>query len=49
MLFLSALIMMICNDSFYRHHTRRCNWETFEGHKEFLDKFEENEISSGRG
>jgi hypothetical protein len=45
MCFLSALIMIVCIESFYQHHTRRCDWEIFEGHKEFLDKYEEKEIS----
>jgi hypothetical protein len=30
--------MMISIDSFYRQNTRRCDWETFEGHKKFLDQ-----------
>jgi hypothetical protein len=38
MLFLSALIMIVCIESFYGQHTRRCDWEMFEGHKEFLDQ-----------
>jgi hypothetical protein len=38
MLFLSALIMIVCIESFYLQHTRRCDWEMFEGHEEFLDQ-----------
>jgi hypothetical protein len=38
MWFLSALIMMVSIDFFYQQHTRRCDWETFKGHKEFLDQ-----------
>jgi hypothetical protein len=38
MWFLSALIMMVSIESFYRRHTRRCDWETFKAHEEFLDQ-----------
>jgi hypothetical protein len=38
MWFVSALIMMVYIESFYRQHTRRYDWETFEGHEEFLDQ-----------
>jgi hypothetical protein len=38
MLFLSTLTMFICIESFYRHHTRKCDWEMFEGCDEFLDQ-----------
>jgi hypothetical protein len=38
MLFLSALIMIVCIESLYQQHTRRCDWEMFEGHEEFLDQ-----------
>jgi hypothetical protein len=30
--------MIVCIESFYQQHTRRCNWEMFEGHDEFLDQ-----------
>jgi hypothetical protein len=38
MWFLSALIMMVSIEYFYRQHTRSCDWETFEVHGEFLDQ-----------
>jgi hypothetical protein len=38
MWFISALIMMISIESFNWQHTRRCDWETFEGHEEFLEQ-----------
>jgi hypothetical protein len=38
MCFLSALIMIVCIESFYRRHTRRYNWEMFEGREKFLDQ-----------
>jgi hypothetical protein len=38
MCFLSALIMIVCIESFYRQHIRRCDWEMFEGREEFLDQ-----------
>jgi hypothetical protein len=38
MWFLSALIMMVSIESFYQHHTGRCDWETFDGHDEFQDQ-----------
>jgi hypothetical protein len=38
MWFISALITMICIESFNWQHTRRCDWETFEGHKNFFEK-----------
>jgi hypothetical protein len=38
MCFLSALIIIVCIESFYRRHTRRCGWEMFEGHEEFFDQ-----------
>jgi hypothetical protein len=38
MWFLSKLIMMVSIESFYRQHTRRCDWEMFVGCKEFLDQ-----------
>jgi hypothetical protein len=38
MWFLSPLIMMVSIESFYRQHTRRCDWETFENHEKFLDQ-----------
>jgi hypothetical protein len=30
--------MMVSIESFYWQHTRRCDWEMFEGHDEFLDQ-----------
>jgi hypothetical protein len=30
--------MMVHIESFYRQHTRRCDWEAFEEHEEFLDQ-----------
>jgi hypothetical protein len=30
--------MIVCIESFYLQHTRRCDWEMFEGHEEFLDQ-----------
>jgi hypothetical protein len=30
--------MIISIESFYRQHTRSCDWETFEGHEKFLDQ-----------
>jgi predicted NUDIX family phosphoesterase len=38
MWFISVLSMMVSIESFYRQHIRRCDWETFEGCKEFLDQ-----------
>jgi hypothetical protein len=38
MWFLSTLIMIFCIESFYQEHTRRCDWEMFEGCEEFLDE-----------
>jgi hypothetical protein len=38
MWFISALVMMISIESFNWHHTRRCDWETFQGRKEFLEQ-----------
>jgi hypothetical protein len=38
MWFISALIMMISIQSFNWQHIRRCDWETFEGHVEFLEQ-----------
>jgi hypothetical protein len=38
MLFLSALIMIVCIESLYQQHTRRCDWEMFEGREEFLNQ-----------
>jgi hypothetical protein len=38
MWFISALIVMISIESFNWQHTRRCDWETFEGHEEFLEQ-----------
>jgi hypothetical protein len=38
MYFLSALIMIVCIEPFYRQHKRRCDWEMFEGFEEFLDQ-----------
>jgi hypothetical protein len=29
---------MISIESFNLQHTRRCDWETFEGHEEFLEQ-----------
>jgi hypothetical protein len=29
---------MVSIESFYRQHTRRYDWEMFEGHEEFLDQ-----------
>jgi hypothetical protein len=37
MWFLLALITMISIESFYWQHTRRYDWETFEGREEFLE------------
>jgi hypothetical protein len=30
--------MIVCIESLYQQHTKRCNWEMFEGHKEFFDQ-----------
>jgi hypothetical protein len=30
--------MMVSIESFYRQHTRRCDWKTFEDCEEFLDQ-----------
>jgi hypothetical protein len=38
MWFISALIMMICIESFNWQHTRRCDCETFEGREEFFEQ-----------
>ena len=38
MWFLSALITMISIESINWQHTRRCDWETFEGREEFLEQ-----------
>jgi hypothetical protein len=38
MWFLSALIIMVSIESFYRQHARRCDLEMLEGHEEFLDQ-----------
>jgi hypothetical protein len=38
MWFISALITMICIESFNWQHTRRCDWETFEGREEFFEQ-----------
>jgi hypothetical protein len=38
MWFISVLITMICIESFNWQHTRRCDWETFEGHEEFFEQ-----------
>jgi hypothetical protein len=38
MWFISALITMICIESFNWQHTRMCDWETFEGRKESVRK-----------
>jgi hypothetical protein len=38
MCFLSALIMIVYIESFYQQHTRRYDWEMFEGREEFLDQ-----------
>jgi hypothetical protein len=38
MWFISALIMMIYIESFNWQHTRRCDWETFEGREEFFEQ-----------
>ncbi len=48
MCFLSALIMIVCIESFYRQHTRRCDWEMFEGRKEFLDEVHRKRDKPGR-
>jgi hypothetical protein len=38
MWFISALIMMICIEYFNWQHTRRCDWETFEGREDFFEQ-----------
>jgi hypothetical protein len=38
MWFISALITMICIESFNWQHTRRCDWEMFEGHEESFEQ-----------
>jgi hypothetical protein len=38
MWFLSTLIMMVSIESFYRQHTRRCDWEMFKCREEFFDQ-----------
>jgi hypothetical protein len=38
MWFISTLITMISIESFNWQHTRTCDWETFEGHEEFLEQ-----------
>jgi hypothetical protein len=38
MWFISALIMMIYIESFNWQHTRRYDWEMFEGHEEFFEQ-----------
>jgi hypothetical protein len=38
MWFISALIMIIYIKSFNWQHTRRCDWETFESRKKFLEQ-----------
>jgi hypothetical protein len=38
MWFILALITMICIESFNWQHTRRCDWETFEGREEFFEQ-----------
>jgi hypothetical protein len=38
MWFISALITMISIESFNCQHTRRCDWETFEGHEDFFEQ-----------
>jgi hypothetical protein len=38
MWFISTLITMISIESFNWQHTRRCDWETFEGHEKFLEQ-----------
>jgi hypothetical protein len=48
MWYISALIMMVYIESFYRQHTRRCNWETFLGCEEFLDQVQRNEDKLGK-
>jgi hypothetical protein len=30
--------MMVYIESFYQHHTRRCDWEMFKGREEFLNQ-----------
>jgi hypothetical protein len=30
--------MIVCIESFYQQHTRRCDWQIFEGREEFLDQ-----------
>jgi hypothetical protein len=34
----SSLIMIVSIEYFYQQHTKRCDWETFEGREEFLDQ-----------
>jgi hypothetical protein len=36
--FISTLIMMISIESFNWQHTRRCDWEMFEGREEYLEQ-----------
>jgi hypothetical protein len=38
MWFISTLITMISIESFNWQHTRRCDWETFEGREEFREQ-----------
>jgi hypothetical protein len=38
MWFISALITMISIEPFNWYHTRRCDWEAFEGREEFLEQ-----------
>jgi hypothetical protein len=42
MCFLSSLIVIVCIESFYGYHTRRCDWEMFEGCEKFLDQIQIN-------
>jgi hypothetical protein len=48
MLFLSALIMIVCIESLYQQHTRRCDWEMFEGREEFLNQVQKKGDKLGK-
>jgi hypothetical protein len=48
MWFISALIRMIFIESFNWQHTRKCDWETFKGHEEFLEQVQRKDDKLGK-
>jgi hypothetical protein len=49
MWFLSTLSVIVCIESFYRQHTRRCDWEMFEGREEFHDQVQRKRAKLDKG